>query len=891
MDRSREESAERVFDAELDHLLSALSDRRMARLADIPDAVQRARAFAFPLQLERARAGMRKFVEALFEPDPVEEGPLFRGFYLTSAKQEGAPVDRVLQPIASGLGAGSAAWPAAPQVGNGAFFVRDFLTQVVFPDAELATASTRAEARKRRSRVFLFLGLGIALLTFVILLGALSAANGRLINRMRRASRDVAEQVRADAPPMQNLALLEDLRASAVVVDSLARRKPFWRWVSAYSGDALRDPAVQLYVEKSLESLVAPSAREMEATLTRMTDTGDGSFIRYYFLFRAWRLLTEPKQLKLEDAPILAREMRRVIEPRLAYASPSDRQRFPRLLSSQVEFLATHSNWLARLAPAYYRLGNPDLVARATARVRNTWDSGQFYRLMIDETQPQVKPVGLASLVSNPGFLNGSFEVPGLFTREGWQRQIKPQIEWYRVQMQRDWVVADAFRGRPPDLADSLLGYYARDYSANWVRFLTGLGVADPRDMKGAVEMMGAAAQDDSPILKVLHGVADQTSLGADPSSPLSRAQGDFEIVRDFFEAPEAGGGAKRVTSFIARFLQNLKGGSRNALDQSKPPSAHYLDELRDAHKEVLKAAQPDAPASDIKNLMTFGTESSNPVKSALSWVDGLAETYASSPATEPVARLLKLPITGTQQAAKGGLRPELANKWNFLVVQPFQRTLAGKYPLVENGADAALFDFQEFFRPGGTFWSFYEAELKDYVLEDGTSRNPDGSVPFSADFMACLRRAYDLRESFFAGGASAPALKFSVRPNSPEGPALIRMVSLDLGGQYAPYTMGVQQWLPLEWPGTDANAGATLRAQVSSGQQPESLTWPGVWGLFHLLDHAQFGQVEGPTPSATWKLSYGAGRISVTYDIQPSSAAHHPFRPGFLRFALPASP
>src|SRR5262249_54420326 len=288
-----------------------------------------------------------------------------------------------------------------------------------------------------------------------------------------------------------------------------------------------------------------------------------------------------------------------------------------------------------------------------------------------------------------------------------------------------------------------------------------------------------------------------------------------------------------------------------------------------------------------IKGLMTFGTDESNPIKALMGWIEGLASNYPGAPSNEAVARVLALPITGAREAARGGIKPELNTKWQLLVYQPFPKTLAGKYPFAESNEAATIFSFQEFFRPGGTFWAFYDAELKDYILEDGTPRNPENPVPFSADFLDCLRKAYDIREGFFPGGASTPSLKFSVRGLPPKVEGMTpRMVSFDVGGRYATYQMGVQQWIELAWPGSDPNAGAAVRAQAAGGAQPEGITSADIWGLFRVLDRGQFSQIESATPQVSWNLQTAGSKIQVIYEVQPASA-HHPFKPGAMRLTL----
>jgi type VI protein secretion system component VasK len=402
------------------------------------------------------------------------------------------------------------------------------------------------------------------------------------------------------------------------------------------------------------------------------------------------------------------------------------------------------------------------------------------------------------------------------------------------------------------------------------------------------VETLKACAQDDSPILRVLRSVGDQTQLGADPQSELGKVQNDFAILHEFFEAPQSAGTMKKWMNTVQRLLPRFGGGGAKALDRTKAPTVQYQEQLRAAHEYALPASQPGAPLAELRRLLGAGDEANNPIKQVKAWAQSLAEdSYPNAAGGPPVARVLVLPVENLEQAARGAVLPQ--EKYRLLVYNMFQRTLAGKYPLVENGPDAPLADFGEFFRPGGTFWSFYESELSPFVMEDGTPRNPEAPLPFSSEFLACLRQAYEIRQAFDWSKGQVPGLNFSVKGIVPrvEGGAVIRRVSLDVGGAPVDYTMGVPQWQAVVWPGTDMNAGAEVRAAASQPPQPESRTSPGPWGLFHLLDQAQLSQIESPTPQVSWTLTAGPSRITVIWDVQPASA-RHPFRPGFLRFTPP---
>lgn len=878
-ERARDEDPTAIFETEFEHLRGALSDRRMARLADVPDPVQRARAFAFPIQMERLRPSMRRFVKLLFQPDPAQETALFRGFYFTSAVQEGASIDRVLQPAAESLGvaAAEAAPPLLPP--EGAYFVQDLLGRVVFGDASLAAVSTREQTARARARIFMFAMLGVALLAIAITFITLAFINGGLVHDTRRAAADAAQSITAQSDLMSGITTLETLRSRTEKVDGLVTRKPFWRGLGAYSGDRLRDPALQLYSEKLLESVVAPGFNRMESELTRITDANQGTFYDYYMLFRAWRLLTTPAQIKPDDAPVLAREMGRVLASRLELATPEDRARFPKLVQAQMAFICSHPDYLVKLAPAYYRLGNADLVRRAAERVRNTWDSSQFYRAMIDDAAPATKEATLASLIGQPGFLAGGGRVAGPWTLDGWLKQIKPRIDEWQALMQRDWVIADAFQGRPPDLVKDLRTSYARDYTKQWVDLMNSIGAQEARDPGAVAELIKLAAQDDSPILRLLRAVGQQTSLGVDDASDVGAVQRDFAIVQQFFGPEGLAGTAHKGLSLFQR--------KPSRLDAGAPMSDRYQDELKNALTEVTKLVQNNEPMGAMRKLADPGSATS----AANGWIGGIGSPYTGDAARATV-RFLQLPISAVIGGSHTTTLTDLNNRWSLLVYGPFQKTLANKYPIADQGQDLSAYDFTEFFRPGGTFWSFYDSYLKDYVHEDGSPMTEGQNVPLTPAFLDCLRKAYVIRQGFFSAKPAEASLKFAVRTNTPEmeGPHLnVRRISFDLGGDMAAYIMGIRDWKELEWPGSDPNAGAALRLDTSGGPAADNLSEPGLWGLFKLLDRAQFAGAESATPAASWRVSAGPTTLRVVYEFQPVST-NHPFKPRFLRFSPPPS-
>ena len=73
---------------------------------------ERQKVYAFPLQMASVKDNLAQFVGRLFQPNPYQENPIFRGFYFTSGTQEGVPLDRWAH---SAVSLAPSAPPAAPE--------------------------------------------------------------------------------------------------------------------------------------------------------------------------------------------------------------------------------------------------------------------------------------------------------------------------------------------------------------------------------------------------------------------------------------------------------------------------------------------------------------------------------------------------------------------------------------------------------------------------------------------------------------------------------------------------------------------------------------------------------------------------------------------------------
>lgn len=905
LERARATAAEQLFDEEYGILMGSLSERRLPRMAACPEAVTRSRAFAFPLQFERVRGNLRRFVRSLFEATNNADSPVFRGFYFAASTQSGEPTDRVMAPAVRALGLTVRTPEGFAASRGGAWFARDLFTEVVFPDAGLAVTSRGAQGQLKRGERMLIGGFGVAFVVCTVLFSAFSCVNGALVGRARKASVEVNNRVRDDAPIVENLRALEKLRASAHTLDSLRGRVPLYRKLGGYSADVMREPTLALWTLKSTDAVIAPAVKQMEQDLRLLTDNGQGTFLDYYYLFRAYRLLSDPTQIKADDGEVLAREVTRALQSRLAMgqASPQDRREYPELMRRQMMFLARHPEALTPIARDHYGAADPALTARAAERVRATWDAKQFYTDMIAWAAPQTNARDLKSLVKKLVYLRGTAKVPGPFTKDGWTTVIKPRIEQYRTLVQRDWLLQDIFQGQAPDLASDLQTLYAREYSEQWARFAAGLSLAPPRDLQGLSELIKVLMKGESELFQTLRAVRDETQLPAVSGTPVEGVNGDWAVLRDFFETR---GSSSRTVGEKMQALANALKGSGGKVDPNQSMNANYISLLGGAQAAIEKVAQPGAPVSGVRKLLTVSADETNGLVSLVAYVDGFKEIYGQAVGVAPTMRLLKAPIGVSEDLivtqAMGG---SSSADWKAGFLDPFNRELAGKYPFASSREEASIDDVTRCFGPTGYFWAYYAANLAPFLNEDGTPKGA-GKMPVSPAMQQFVKRAYAIRQAFF--GSGAPAFNFTVRTSAQDidqGGLLVRRVLFDCGGESAIYSMGPPLEQGMRWPGNDATAGASLRVvagQPDTGKkkrkknEPEPLVdvpgknGEGLWGLFHLLDTAASVTDQGSSARATWVMEAGASRIRVTLELE-GTTVNHPFKRGFMRLSPPSAP
>lgn len=156
--------AKSVVGQQFDALYRGLVQIGTEKLTHSRDSINRPALFAFPIEFNAMRDAVCKFVELLFQDDPYHTKPLLRGFYFTSALQEGTPRIAAGTRVSSQFDLSKQGFDTAQLPTSNGFFLRNLFSEVLFPDQYLVTRQIRPGSSHLRIAGIV---LGVSLLAVV----------------------------------------------------------------------------------------------------------------------------------------------------------------------------------------------------------------------------------------------------------------------------------------------------------------------------------------------------------------------------------------------------------------------------------------------------------------------------------------------------------------------------------------------------------------------------------------------------------------------------------------------------------------------------------------------------------------------------------------------------
>jgi type VI secretion system protein ImpL len=881
-----------VFVSEFHTLFNALQAQRMTRLASAIGSQKIRDIYGFPLQLASAREKLTRFVEILFQPNPYQENPIFRGFYFTSGTQEGTPIDRILSAVSKASGLPDVISEALEaQTEPKSYFIKNLFTEVLFPDQILAGPSSTMERQRGYIRVGIFVGAVLILVASLVGLSFSFVGNKHIIGSIRSASmKSVRMNLQDERQLSTNMELLDGIRARLEQLQSYAEEGPPLRLRGGlYQGYTLSEPLQVLYFNRFNELFIMPTKNALEVELEGFVSSpnnlpADRDSDYYYSILKAYLMMSDPVHLNSNFLAGLLQKiwgdflLRQYGEGRV----PADLQG---AVDRQIDF---YSRQLGRDGVPRIQI-DQGLVRNAQRVLRDIPIMERLYARVRREALQGLDPYTLTAALRGrrQDVLTSQYQIPGIFTEQGWRTSFPDTLEKVLEESgQEGWVLGVPEIDRT-EMEKGVEKIYYTEYVKQWENFLESVQIRPSDSLSGIAELLDTLIRDDSPLTDLLMEADKNSDLGG---GDLSGGQGvALNLVRRVKKGlnmegnPDESRSAVNSNPVSMRF-RSFHGFVSPPQDQKRESSLlQYQRELARVQEIIRTLAHPDgAGQGATATAQSIATGGSSDMNMALTKVESLLQELdpESRQAVSPILiQPFKITFAGVMNQALG----ELNGRWKTEVYEPCQQSIAGRYPFRSGGEDAALADVTDFFQPqNGILWKYYDKDLKPFIEEGNeiwdVKKRMGIGMPFAPEFLESMRRARLITEGLFPRGTSELKLSFGLYPYPSPG---VSEILFHVDGKDLRYRNEPQEWHDFTWPGSLGTNGASVQASFASTRQVQQ--YGGPWGLFKLLDAAQVTPVGTTRYRVEWSLNVqGPKALKIRYDLKAESYKN-PFKPGLF--------
>jgi len=934
------------FERHFDALNDGLKEASVARMSlhrgeKLPPGV-----LTFPLEFAALRAPLRTFITTLFEDNPYQFRPIFRGFYFTSAVQEGQSTGRASQRVAErfALSQVNSSVPTASVVAQNGFFLRELFSKVIFADRHLVQQYTsRAKMRWRYAAFF-----GGALLLGAALAGwSWSYVGNRQL--VANVQADLHKAIKLQEGRVDLQSRLEALEIVQDRVDQLQRyreERPWTLSLGLYQGEAIEQKLRAAYLAGLQEVLLKPTASAIAGYLSEVN---------------ANAAQLQPVLRATGGNPAPAAASNANLEPLGVYTAAStanvsdaynalktyimlgDRQRVETgHLGDQLTrfwrvWLEANRGSMPReqlirsaeriLSFALTQVSAPDFPATPTnlALLDNTRENlrrvvngmparERVYAEIKARAATRFPPMTVARLVedADKDIVAGSYAISGAFTREAWDGFVDDAFKDASTKESKadDWVLKTAtqddltLEGSPEQIRKALVALYKTEYVQEWQKFLQGVGVKEFGSFEQAVPRMnrlGDAAA--SPVGKLVQALYDQTSWD-NPSLLNDRlAMGQKGFVAWFKQsilrmAPSQVELKVDVTTGLAAVPmgpigKEFAGLTRLMMNRDNSPTLirRYLESLSKVRTRFNQIKNQGDPGPASRQLMQQTLEGSSELSEALKLVEEQMLTGQTEAAKATLRPLLVRPLIQAFAVIVPPTEIEINRVWAAQVYEPFQRTLAGKYPFDKaSRLEATPGEIAKMFGPEGSIAKFSNDAMTSLLVRRGDTVTPrtwaDIGLRLRPEFtggfptwVALVAAPGGSSSGAAAGGggtaASDQQTHFQMLPVPVPG---LSEYTVEVDGQQLRYRNTVAAWSSFVWPGQGA-PGVRITGLTTDGKPVEFLNEPGGYGLEKMIGKAK----QRKLPDGNFELTWPSGTLAVTVQLHliSSPTAGSPNAPG----------
>lgn len=948
-----------AFDRHFDELYEGLREMSLARMSmergkPLPPGV-----LTFPLEFAERKSALRAFVATLFEENPYQYQPVFRGFYFTSSVQEGTSASKASERVALQFALEPRAEHATGLVmAENGFFLKDLFAKVIFADKGLV--QQHASRTKQRLRMG---GFAAAALALALVLGAWtwSYVGNRQLMANVRADLEQAVRLQADNPDLASrITALELLQDRIEMLQRLREDPPLGLGFGLYQGDPIEAKLKQEYFNGVRQVMLEPAAAAIEAYLAEVI-ANPARLKALSQLPQSGAAQATPKAAASRYVDASVEDAGDAYNALKTYLMLADRQRLePVHLAEQVtrfwrgwldnnrgampreRLLASAERMITFTAASTQDPAFPTLAPKVALvdQMREILREQRRGMKGVERVYADVKaraatrfaPMTVARILTAPadrGVVEGSYAIPGTFTREAWDGFVAQAFKDAATKelQSTDWVLniranADLQQeGSPEQIQKQLTELYKTEYVREWQRFMQGVSVPEFGSFEGAVARMNRLGDPKtSPIRTLLATLFDQTSWD-NPSllnDRLGKAQKGFvdwfkqTILR---QAPQGVEVKVDITGGDAKIPMGPVGREFAALAQimmskdGAPPLVNgYLDSLSKVRTRFNQIKTNGDPGPGARKLLAATLDGAgSELADTLKLVDEQMLLGLTDTARAALRPLLVRPLMQALTVVVPPAETEVNRVWDAQVYQPFQRTLASKYPFdAKSTVEAAPADIAKVFGPEGAVAKFTGDTLGPLVTRRGDTVEPrqwaEIGLRLRPEFGTGFAAWVAPLEGAAAGGGGAAGAAgtragavAAADPDQtvfeilPQGAPGLTEYTVVIDGQTLRYRNATPEWVTMVWPNRSGVAGVRLTGVTNDGKTVEFVNEPGGAGLTRFMEMAARRKVD---PRIT-ELAWSSGPLKVALHLrvlrQPGEAPPPP--PAATRTAGAAAP